>query len=98
MIIIEGDRIESSSPNKHIVLTVEKPEQSTWTSPDTYFEVSLKGGDRMDEKSLDVFARAKLFLYKTQLAKLGVGADLRVVRAGEAKKDDSGEKKHPEAR
>ena len=29
----------------------------------------------MDEKSLDVFARAKLFLYKTQLAKLGVGID-----------------------
>lgn len=51
----------------------------------------------MDEKSLDVFARAKLFLYKTQLAKLGVGADLRVVRAGEAKKNDPGEKKCPEA-
>ncbi len=51
----------------------------------------------MDDNSQDVFARALLYMYRVKLESLGLEGDLRVVRVGEAKKDDPGEKKCPEA-
>lgn len=43
----------------------------------------------MEEKNMDVFARATLFLYQKRLESLGLEADLRVVPADNAKKKDA---------